>query len=183
MNTANLQLEKSSRLHFDRCFTIGVSLSHGQPVYSSRGSGPVGREKNSANAFTPTIRRASICGNNSLTQGKLFVSNFSAQCNERPQKQRAEFQSQRQNKPMFSNRVFRAPGEVFDPRTGDTSRSLRDGRKTDKNVGVRASRNLVNKGGVAYGDESGSVSLDSFSCDEGATALNSQGNPPTCPRE
>jgi hypothetical protein len=53
--------------------------------------------------------------------------------------------------------VFRAPDGVFDLRARDTPRSKRESLK---NVGVRASRVLVNKGGVAYGDESRIVSLD-----------------------
>lgn len=98
----------------------------------------------------------------SLTKGSLFVSNFSAQCNERPHKQRAEFQSQRKNKPIFSVGVFRAPGRVFDLCAWDTPRSKREGKK---NVGVRASRNTVTEVGVANGDEFKIVSLSSSFCE------------------
>jgi hypothetical protein len=97
---------------------------------------------------------------NPLTKGKQSVSNFSEQCNERPHKQRSEYESQRQNKPMFSITVgvFRAPEGVLDLPARDTPRSQRENE--NKNVGVRASRKPVNKGGVAYGDKFKIVSLD-----------------------
>jgi hypothetical protein len=143
--------------------TLWLALGLGVPVYSSRGSGPQPKVKNPANESTLTVGSIAICGENTLTKGVLSVWNFSARmCNQR-RPNNGPIPSQRQNKPMFSNRVFRATSIVLDLCTGDAPRSLREASgNANKNVGVRASRNSVNKGGVAYGDESRIVSLDSL---------------------
>ena len=124
--------------------------------------------------------RCGRCSFNPLTKGRQYVSNFSAQCNERPQKQRAEFRSQRKIKPMFSlliGGVFRATDGVLDFRTRDTPRS-KSGENQKQNVGVRASRMCAKKGGVAYGDQSRIVSLDfTFVKNFGRTGTNPQSPP------
>lgn len=133
----------------------------GVPVLSFAGAaGP--RQPNSTGEYD-NLPQFEFChararSYNPLTKGRHFVSNFSAQCNERSRKQQAVFQSQRQNKPMFSREgVFRATDGMLDSLSRDTPRSKCE---FHKNVGVRASRILVNKGGVAYGDQSRIVSLD-----------------------